>query len=181
MMRLLLYCLPLLIGSPGMPAAAPHPAIDQSAALSPRQSPSAAQATGWVYTRSGDPQGKPVAKASITSPDVLKVGFPYTGTASATLTLRRSSTGTTLYIQVSQGQFTGSYQGGKVRMRFDGQPWKTYAYSPAANGTGMTIFFDAVAPLTEQLKAARTAVIEVPFNGQGRQSILFRVAGLRWP
>ncbi len=134
----------------------------------------------WVYTKTADQTGKAVEKASVTSPDVLKLGFPYEGGATATLTIRRTTNGTTLYIQVSQGQFNSSYQGGSARIRFDNQPWGTYAYSPAANGTGTTIFFDATDPLIRKIKASRTMAVDVAFNGQGRRQVTFKTAGLRW-
>ncbi len=144
------------------------------------QPPSGRRAETWLYAKTSDRQGKPIEKASVISPDRLNVGFPDNTVATALFTLRRTGNGTTAYLQVSQGQFNSSYQGGSVRIRFDGQPWKTYAYSPAANGTGTTIFFDAVAPLIAQLKSARRMTIEVVFNGQGRQQASFPVAGLRW-
>lgn len=186
MIKPFLYCLSLFLFPPDMNIAplfrgtAIREAVYPMADSVHGRHPPVQRAETWVYAKTSDGQGKPIEKASVTSPDRLNAGFPYNTAAIVTFTLRRTENGTIAYLQVSQGQFNSSYQRGSVRIRFDGQPWKTYAYSPAANGTGTTIFFDSVAPLIAQLKWARRMTIEVAFNGQSRQQASFPVAGLRW-
>jgi hypothetical protein len=134
----------------------------------------------WKYEKTVDKTGSTVYKASITSPTRLQFGFPYTGGSTATLTLRKRDDLTTVYLQITNGQFNRSFQGGKVRIRFDDKPAVVYSYSAAENGRANIIFFDAEQKLVNQLKAARSMVIDVEFYAQGRRQISFRTAGLRW-
>ncbi|WP_332369059.1 hypothetical protein [Spirosoma telluris] len=51
-------------------------------ALSDKPSPTKGAVTGadtWHYEKTTDREGKPVYKASITSPNLIKFGFPYAG------------------------------------------------------------------------------------------------------
>jgi outer membrane murein-binding lipoprotein Lpp len=137
-------------------------------------------ATTWVYENKSDKIGGTVAKASITSPDSLKFGFPYADGSTATLSIRKRDGSTTLYLRVSNGQFNRSFQGGNARIRFDSEPAATYTFSAAANGSANVIFFDEVKKLIKKIKASRKMIIDVDFYAQGTRQIEFRTAGLTW-
>ena len=139
-----------------------------------------ADADTWKYEKTVDKTGSTVYKASITSPARLEFGFPYTGGSTATLTLRKRNDLTTVYLQIANGQFNRSFQGGSVRIRFDGKPAVVYSYSAAENGRANIIFFDAGQKLINQLKAARNTSIDVEFYAQGHRQLPFRTAGLHW-
>ena len=134
----------------------------------------------WVYEKAVNAEGQTVYKASVTSPNRLEFGFPYTGGSTVTLTLRQRADSPTLYLQVSNGEFNRSFQGGTVRIQFDSQPPATYTYSAAENGSATIIFLDAVSKLVEQLKASEKMTIDVVFHHQGSRQIVFRTAGLTW-
>lgn len=134
----------------------------------------------WAYSQSTDQSGSPVYKAALRSPSALRFGFPYEGLSTATLTIRQKTGSTTVYLEVSQGQFNRSFQGGSARIRFDQQPPVTYAFSAAENGRANIIFFDAERALIDRIKAARSLVITVGFDNQGERQITFPTAGLRW-
>ena len=135
----------------------------------------------WQYEKAVNQQGETVYKASLGSPTLLQFTFPYAGGSTAALTIRqRQQQPATVYLQVSNGQFNRSFQGGRVRIRFDGKPAVTYTYSAAENGSASIIFFDEAGELIRQLKAARSMVVSVAFYGQGNQQIEFRTAGLVW-
>ena len=137
-------------------------------------------ATTWVYENKSDKIGGTVSRASITSPDSLKFGFPYADGSTATLSIRKRDDNTTLFLRVSNGQFNRSFQGGNARIRFDSEPAATYSFSAAANGSANVIFFDAVQKLIKKIKASRKMVIDVEFYAQGNRQIEFRTAGLKW-
>ena len=137
--------------------------------------------TTWVYENRMDAEEGTTHKASITSPTRLQFGFPYEGGSSATLIIRKRDTETaTVYLRVSRGQFNKSFQGGNVRITFDGKAPQTYAYSAAANGSATVIFFDAATALIRKLQTAQNTTIDVTFSNQGNRKIEFRTAGLRW-
>ena len=139
-----------------------------------------ADADTWKYEETVDKTGNTIYKASITSPTLLQFGFPYAGGSTATLTVRKRDDRTTVYLQVSNGQFNRSFQGGSVRIRFDGKPAVSYSYSAAENGRANIIFFDTEQKLVDQLKAARSTSIDVEFYAQGHRQVPFRTAGLHW-
>ena len=139
-----------------------------------------AQAATWRYERTADGLGSPVYKASLTAANTLQFAYPYTGGSTATLTIRRGSGSTNVYIDVSNGQFNRSFQGGTARVRFDGKPAITYSLSAAANGRANIVFFDSERRLIEQIKTAKKASIEIEFPSQKTQTIEFKTAGLKW-
>lgn len=150
-----------------------------TAGAQPAQVPSTPTG-GWHYEKKVDQSGNPIYKASITSPDLLQFAFPHAGGSTATLTIRHRNDLTSLYLEVSRGQFNRSFQGGTARIRFDGGPTRNYPFSAAENGRANIIFFDSAAPLINQLKKAQTMTVDVDFYAQGRRKIAFRTANLNW-
>ncbi|CAN5668013.1 hypothetical protein BH09BAC4_BH09BAC4_51200 [soil metagenome] len=136
--------------------------------------------TTWTYENKSDKIGGTVSRASVTSPDSLKFGFPYEAGSTATLTIRKRDDNTTLFLRVSNGQFNRSFQGGNARIRFDSEPAATYTFSAAANGSANVIFFDDVQKLIRKIKASKKMVIDVEFYAQGTRQIEFKTAGLTW-
>ncbi|WP_338876148.1 hypothetical protein WBJ53_10915 [Spirosoma sp. SC4-14] len=140
----------------------------------------AAGAGKWAYEKKTDKEGKPVYKASLVASNILEFSFPYNGGSVATLTIRKRESGTTVYIEVSKGQFNRSFQGGKARIRFDRQSPVAYELVAAENGRANIVFFDAEQKLINQMKAAKEMVIDLDFAGQGVRQLLFKTAGLKW-
>lgn len=134
----------------------------------------------WRYEKTLDKADQAVYKALITSPTLLEFGFPYAGGSTATLTIRKRDSGTTVYLQVSKGQFNRSFQGGTARIRFDGSPPITYSFSAAENGSANIIFFDPAEKLIDRLKKSQKIIIDVEFYAQGKRQIEFRTADLIW-
>lgn len=144
------------------------------------KSGAAVQAGTWRYEKTMDQEGHTVYKASITSPALLEFGFPYAGGSTATLTIRKRDSGTTVYLQMSKGQFNRSFQGGSARIRFDQNSPGTYSFSAAENGSANIIFFDAAEKLIDRIKQSQKMVIDVEFYAQGKRQIEFRTADLIW-
>ncbi len=134
----------------------------------------------WVYTKTVDKAGSTVHKAVITSPNVLTFTFPYAGGSTATLTIREKNNETTLYLDVSKGQFNRSFQGGSARIRFDNTPSAIYSFSAAENGRANIVFFDSPQALIDRMKKARTMFVTINFYAQGSRQIAFNVADLAW-
>lgn len=135
-----------------------------------------ARAGTWVY---GNKAGKS-GTASVTAAEVLDFPAPFNGGSTVTLTLRHRDDQTIVSLSVSKGQFTSSFQGGNMRIRFDNQPAAVYAYSAAANGATDVVFFDAVQPLTAKLKMARKTTFDAGFYGHGIHKVTFNTAGVVW-
>lgn len=157
------------------------PSVDQPTANSQgSENPDVAHSATWVYKETVNSDGQTVYKASITSPTRLEFGFPYTGGSTVTLTIRQRDNNPTLYLQVSNGEFNQSFQGGTVRIGFDNKPPLTYAYSAAENGSATIIFLDAADKIISQLKSSEKINVDVTFHHQGNRQIQFRTIGLTW-
>lgn len=139
-----------------------------------------ANAGKWTYEKKVQADGSTVSKATITASNILEFTFPYNGGSTATLTLRKRESGTTVYLEVSKGHFNRSFQNGTAKVRFDRQSPITYALLAAENGRANIVFFDDTQKLIRQIKTAQTMTIDVGFAGQGTQQIRFSIAGLRW-
>lgn len=144
------------------------------------QNPPSASTGKWVYSKTIDKAGSTVHKAIITSPNVLTFTFPYAGGSIATLTIREKNNDTTVYLDVSKGQFNRSFQGGSARIRFDNTPSAIYSFSAAENGRANIVFFDSPKALIERMKKARKMFVNVNFYAQGSRQIEFNVANLDW-
>lgn len=155
------------------------PAPNQPIPAESKKSPPA-NAGKWTYEKKVQADGSTVSKATITASNILEFTFPYNGGSTATLTLRKRESGTTVYLEVSKGHFNRSFQNGTAKVRFDRQSPITYALVAAENGRANIVFFDDTQKLIRQIKAARTMTIDVGFAGQGTQQIRFSIAGLRW-
>ena len=145
-------------------------------AAAPTEPTAAPTVAGWQYTRSGTTH-----KATITSPTRLQFAFPYEGGSTATLTLRQRNGSTSVYIEVSKGQFNRSFQGGSARVRFDNRPAESFELLAAENGRANILFFGDEQRLIQRIRAARQLVVDIDFAGQGIRRIPFPTAGLVWP
>lgn len=154
---------------------------DESSSTKPGPTTSPAPGTTtWTYEQTIGKDGQTVYKAILASPTVLNFDFPYTGGSTATLTLRYKNSLTYAYLEVSNGQFNRSFQGGNASIRFDGKAPVRYSLSAAENGRANIVFFDSPDKLIDQMKRARTMVVDVAFDGQGNRHIEFTTLGLRW-
>lgn len=137
-------------------------------------------APAWTYQRTTDATGV-VHKATVRSPTVLDLGYPYGRGAVATLTLRHKNGLTSVYVEVAKGQLNRSFQNGTARVRFDGQRARSYPLTAAANGRANIVFVEADRLFFASLQRARQMAVELRFEGQANRQIDFPVAGLRWP
>lgn len=150
-----------------------------SSKLSQKNSPVLSKTT-WTYEKTTGKDGNTVYKAVLVSPTVLNFAFPYTGGSTVTLTLRHKNSIPYAYLEVSKGQFNRSFQGGNASIRFDGKPPVRYSLSAAENGRANIVFFDSAQKLINQMKGARTMIVDVEFEGQGKRHVEFTTRGLTW-
>lgn len=141
----------------------------------------ARQATTWTYNRAVDATGSVVYKATVSSPTVLDLGYPYGRGAVATLTLRSKNGSTIAYVEFAKGAINRSFQNGTAHVRFDGQPVRQYPLTAAANGRANIVFIDPDRAFTQSIKRANRTTIALLFAGQPNRELVFPTAGLRWP
>lgn len=141
---------------------------------------SGGRAGTWTYEKTVDKTGIAVYNASVTSSNLLRFAYPYTGGSTATLVIREKDGSAQAYIEVANGQFNRSFQNGNARIRFDGKAPFTYPLMAAANGRANIVFFDSERRLINQIKGAKNMTVQVMFDGQPTRQIEFRTADLRW-
>lgn len=156
-------------------ASAPAPAA--SAPTEPAEPPSE-----WQYSENRDEmRGSSERFASVTSENELHFGFPY-GDTRARLELRQSARfGFDIMVSVESGQFTCySFSGGRIAVKFDDGPIRNYGCNRPSDGSTEIIFIENQQQFLSQLRRARRVVIEAEFFREGRQQLIFNVAGLNW-
>ncbi len=139
------------------------------------------QKSAWVYNETVDASRLMVYKATVASPTVLDLGYPYGSGAVASLTLRSRNGSTTVYVEVAKGQLNRSFQNGTARVRFDQQSVRQYTLTAAANGRANIAFLETDRRFIESLKRAKQTTVELVFAGQMTRRMVFPTAGLRWP
>lgn len=139
------------------------------------------QATTWTYDRRVDATGSVVYKATVHSPTLLDLGYPYGSGAVAALTLRSKNGNTTAYIEFAKGAVNRSFQNGTAHVRFDQQPARQYPLTAAANGRANIVFIDTDRAFINSIKRSKQLTMALRFAGQPSRQLIFPTAGLRWP
>ncbi|WP_142528532.1 hypothetical protein [Pedobacter westerhofensis] len=138
-------------------------------------------ASNWTYEEDEDKMtSKKIFRASVTAKEELQFGSPYDGGSTATLTIRKKRGETDIYLRVSKGQFNSSYDGGKVRARFDNIPAKMYEFSGASSGDSDIIFLDAVPSFLKKIKGHKKLLLEAEFYSEGLHVMEFDISNLNW-
>lgn len=136
----------------------------------------AANATGWQYEKTGDT----ALKATLSSENLPQFPYPFAGGSVVTLGIRKKDEDTYVYLEVSKGLFTRSFQSGRARVQFDTQSPVTYTLTAAANGRANIVFFNSEQKLINQIKASKTMIVRTEFAGQPTIEARYKTAGLRW-
>jgi hypothetical protein len=136
--------------------------------------------TNWIYSEDEDKMTNKMTKyAIITADEELQFKFPYDGGSTATLQLRKKG-GLDIILSVSKGQFTNSYSGGSVRVKFGDSPAKSYSISSSSSGSSDLIFINQTKDFVSRLKSANKIIIEAEFYQEGNKLITFQTAGFDW-
>jgi hypothetical protein len=135
----------------------------------------------WIYSEQEDKMSdNPIKTASIVANEQLEFDFPYSGGATATLTIRKKNSSTDVYLRISTGQFHGDYENPSVRIKFDNEKPKRYSYSEAEDASSDIIFLNSERELIAKMEKAKKMIIEAEFYQEGRRQMEFDVAGLKW-
>lgn len=164
-------------GVAGIDTAAVSAALDTSSLPAPPPGP---PPTKWSYYENDDAMDGKYYTASIDADDLLNFDFPYSGGSTATVTIRKKRGGTDVYLRVSKGQFNSTYDGGRVRVKFDNGPTETYSFVGASDGSSDIIFFEGVKRLVAKMKRSERMIVEAEFYNNGLRKMTFQTEGLKW-
>jgi hypothetical protein len=135
----------------------------------------------WNYSEDKDEMtGKKTYFAMCYSENKVFFEFPYDGGSSFTLGVRKSPSGTDVYLSVSKGQFLTSYDGSSMRVKFDDEPPVTYTYNGTSDGSSDVIFIGSKSRFISKLRKAKRVSLEPEFYQAGKQIVKFNVEGLKW-
>jgi hypothetical protein len=137
--------------------------------------------SNWEYRSEEDKMtSKTSYFASIDSKNKLNFDFPYNGGSFGRLTIRKKRGETNVFLQISKGQFKGTFDGGTVRIRFDNNPPKRYSFLEASDGSSDILFLQSEREIIKRMKASNSMLIEAEFYNEGNRLLEFDIAGLRW-
>ena len=121
-----------------------------------------------------------IRTAIVSSTNTVSLGFPYSGTQRATLTLRKHPKyGRDVLFRIEKGQLMCS-MGCKATVRFDeGKPVTFRASGPDDRSTE-TIFLEGYDRFIAGVKKAKRTRIEVTIYQAGANVFEFNTGGLVW-
>ena len=139
------------------------------------------EVTKWQFQEDVDKMtSKTVKYASIDANEELEFKFPYDGGSIATLNIRKKDGGNDIYLQVSKGQFNGTYDGGQIRIKFDDEQPKKFSFVAPSDGSSDMIFINSEKAIISKLKNTKKIIIETEFFNEGNRQMEFDVAGFKW-
>lgn len=139
------------------------------------------EVTKWQFQEDVDKMtSKTVKYASIDANEELEFNFPYNGGSIATLNIRKKDGGNDIYLQVSKGQFNGTFDGGQIRIKFDDEQPKKFSFVAPSDGSADMIFINSEKAIISKLKNTKKIIIETEFFNEGNRQIEFDVAGFKW-
>jgi hypothetical protein len=161
-------------------ASAASPSAATSATSNSRSSTAAP--SNWQYRQQEDKMRDQITRyASLESDNQLSFDFPYNGGSTGRLTLRISPKyGKDVMLRIDKGQFTCSFEGCVVHVKFGNRPIESYSAGEPDDGTSNVLFIHNYAGFVKQLRQAKTLTIEAQFYQEGWRQLEFSSAGLNW-
>lgn len=170
-------------------AAKPQPPNVSTAPSPPEKSsaigtntPIAAVPSNWNYNESTDAmRGKTTYFACVNSDNELNFDFPYGGGSTGQLCLRNSPKfGRDVILTIDKGQFTCSFEGCSVSVKFDHGSILSFGASESADGTTNTIFIHGYSKFEQEIRKSKSMIIEAQYYQEGAQQLTFTVSGFDW-
>lgn len=159
---------------------APSPATEPTVAADDPWSKPKDDAPAWEYHSKADSmRGTTTHIARLRSTNRTTFDFPY-GSAALDIYLRQPpGRSPEAFVVVVKGQFTCSYDGCSIRVKFDdGKVQKFYAQSGESPDS---LFLSNVKGWVSQLKKSERLMIEADFFQEGARQFTFTTKGLTWP
>lgn len=142
----------------------------------------------WNITESLDKMtGKTSFHATVSSEETLNLGFPYSGSQRATLTVRLDPKyGTDIIFQISKGQLlcheSGmSYGQCHITIRVDDKPMRKIQMSTSADNDSTVLFVSNPKPLLNEMLKAKKILISPIIYTNGSPVLTFDISGLALP
>lgn len=137
--------------------------------------------SNWTYQVDEDKMTSKKSYIAYTqAKELLEFDFPYNGGSVASLILRKKRGVTNVYIKVSKGQFHGTYDDKKIRVRFDKLPATFNSYSEASDGSSDIIFLNNEKSFIAKIKKHKTLLVEAEFYQAGLKQMEFDISNLKW-
>lgn len=133
----------------------------------------------WFYSEKVDKMTSEVKKfAWINANELLHFDFPYDGGSTATLTIRKANNDIDIYISVSKGQFTSTYDNQFVTVRFDDNPPQKIKYLEPADHSSDLIFLTQEKEILKNIKKSKKMLVEAMFFNEGNRVMEFNIENL---
>lgn len=138
---------------------------------------------GWTYSTLKDEMTDgEVRVARATSTNSISQSFPYEGTTTLDLIIRKHPRmGTNVYFVLSSGQLLcNSYDGCTGTVRFDGGPARTIGMMGASDNSSDTAFVNGAYDFIERVQNSKRLVVALDIYQSGAPNFTFDIGGLKW-
>lgn len=138
----------------------------------------------WFYSDKVDQMdGLKSYYAETSSTNSVDFKFPYEGGSTFSLVIqKRKKAHTTIYLEVSKGQFLENVNGiNSVRVKIDDNAPFSVGIAGSSDMRGNVIFLESEKMIVQKLLKAKKLIIEAEFYQEGKRQAEFDVSGLKWP
>jgi|GEM_PF-3330010 len=118
--------------------------------------------------------------ATIASPDIVNMEFPYEGGSILYMTVRNMAGDADAFIYISKGQLFTEYGAEYINVRFDDEKPSKFSVSDASDNNAQYLFINDAKKFTNKLKTAKKVAIECQFYNNGKHVFKFDTAGFTW-
>jgi hypothetical protein len=144
--------------------------------------PPPALGSQWGYSTDQDAMGRSRSFATVTSDNFLNFGFPYGGTQSGRLTIRKTTArGTEIMVAIEKGQFVCGIEDCTVYVRFDNGPVMRFSADEPSDHSTTILFLENTSSFMAHLKQSKKVNVEATYYQEGNQSLQFNIENFRWP
>jgi hypothetical protein len=156
--------------------------ITEKAEAAPEASAPPEPSANWSYRSDRDEMRNTTSHfASVSSENVLSLGFPYDAENARLVLRKRPSDGLSVMLN-APGQFLcRSYDDDTVAVKFDDGPIQRFTCAEPDDASTGTIFINSEARFVEKLKSSKRLIVEAQMYQAGPQQMTFNVEGLEWP
>jgi len=149
--------------------------------LAEKEAEAMAEQFSWTYETEEDKMSSETSYfASIVSPDVVNLDFPYEGGSYLSIYLRKTGNESTAFIYISEGQLHTEYDNPTIAVRFGENKAKNFSVSESADNDAQYLFIDNANDFIRELKASKEVLVECMFYNNGSHVFKFNTEGLKW-
>lgn len=135
----------------------------------------------WNYAEDYDKMRNATTYYAVTkSNEIIDLGFPYNDVQETIMIRKRKIDGTSVILQLSEGQYSCGFDGCTITVKFDDNAPVKYSVSKSSDFKSNVLFINNKTKFINKLKQSKYVMIETDLFQHGPETFTFNVNGLKW-